>query len=91
MAKQVENRVVEMEFKNKDFEKAVAVTLDSIEKLNEKLDSLNDVNVKGFGLSSLPIIIGILSEFTLIGNLKNSSSLESMHWPSDITYPLLHL
>lgn len=48
MAKQVENRVVEMEFKNKDFEKAVAVTLDSIEKLNKKLDSLNDVNVKGF-------------------------------------------
>ena len=48
MAKQVENRVVEMEFKNKDFEKAVAATLDSIEQLNKKLDSLNDVNVKGF-------------------------------------------
>lgn len=48
MAKQVENRVVEMEFKNKDFEKAVAVTLDSIEKLNEKLDSLNNVSTKGF-------------------------------------------
>ena len=52
---------------------------------------IQNVNVKGFGLSSLPIIIGILSEFTLIGNLKNSSSLELMHWPSDITYPLLHL
>lgn len=48
MAKQIENRVVEMEFKNKDFEKAIAVTLDSIDQLNKKLDSLNDVNTKGF-------------------------------------------
>lgn len=48
MAKQVENRVVEMEFKNKDFEKAVSVTMKSLEELNEKLDSLNNVNVSGF-------------------------------------------
>ena len=48
MAKQVENRVVEMEFKNKDFEKAVSVTMESLEELNKKLDQLNDVNISGF-------------------------------------------
>lgn len=48
MAKQVENRVVEMEFKNKDFEKAVAVTMESLEELNKKLDDLNKINTSGF-------------------------------------------
>lgn len=48
MPKQIENRVVEMEFKNKDFEKAVAVTMKSLEELNKKLDSLNDINMSGF-------------------------------------------
>lgn len=48
MAKQVENRVVEMEFKNKDFEKAVAVTMESLEELNKKLEDLNKINTSGF-------------------------------------------
>ena len=48
MAKQVDNRVVEMEFKNKDFEKAVAVTMKSLDDLNKKLDELNKVNMSGF-------------------------------------------
>ena len=48
MAKEVETRVVEMEFKNKDFEKAIDVTLESIDELNKKLDSLNNVNTSGF-------------------------------------------
>lgn len=48
MAKEIDNRIVEMEFKNKDFEKAIAVTMESLDELNKKLDSLNDINVKGF-------------------------------------------
>ena len=48
MAKEIDNRIVEMEFKNKDFEKAIAVTMDSLDELNKKLDKLNDINVKGF-------------------------------------------
>ena len=48
MAKQVENRVVEMEFKNKDFEKAVSVTMKSLEELNQKIDDLNKINTEGF-------------------------------------------
>lgn len=48
MAKQVENRVVEMEFKNKDFEKAVSVTMKSLEELNKKIDDLNKINTEGF-------------------------------------------
>ena len=48
MAKQIENRVVEMEFKNKDFEKAIAVTMDSLDQLNKKLDDLNKINTSGF-------------------------------------------
>ena len=48
MAKQVENRVVEMEFKNKDFEKAVSVTMKSLEELNQKIDDLSKVNTEGF-------------------------------------------
>lgn len=48
MAKEVETRVVEMEFKNKDFEKAIDVTLESIDELNQKLDKLNDINISGF-------------------------------------------
>lgn len=48
MAKQVENRVVEMEFKNKDFEKAIAVTMESLDELNKKLDDLNKINTSGF-------------------------------------------
>ena len=37
MAKEIDNRIVEMEFKNKDFEKAIAVTMESIDELNKKL------------------------------------------------------
>ena len=48
MAKQVENRVVEMEFKNKDFEKAIEVTLKSLDELNKKIDDLSKVNTSGF-------------------------------------------
>lgn len=48
MAKEIDKRVVEMEFNNKDFEKAIDVTLESIDELNKKLDTLNNVNLKGF-------------------------------------------
>ena len=48
MAKQVENRVVEMEFKNKDFEKAIEVTMKSLDELNKKIDELSKVNTSGF-------------------------------------------
>ena len=72
MAKQVENRVVEMEFKNKDFEKAVAVTLDSIDKLNKKLDSLNDVNTKGFeGITQAANKVDFSGLISGIENIEN--------------------
>jgi hypothetical protein len=37
MADTVENRVVEMEFDNKDFEKNVSVSLNTLDKLKEAL------------------------------------------------------
>ena len=41
MSDTVENRVVEMEFDNKDFEKNVAVSLNTLDKLKEALQFSN--------------------------------------------------
>lgn len=48
MAKQVDNRVVQMQFDNKKFEQGVQQTLKSINHLDEALNSLNKITLGGF-------------------------------------------
>lgn len=47
MAKQVDQRVVQMQFDNQKFEQGVQSTLKSINKLDQSLGTLNNVSIKG--------------------------------------------
>lgn len=48
MPKQVDQRIVQMQFDNKKFEQGVQTTLQSINKLDTSLNSLGSISVKGF-------------------------------------------
>lgn len=48
MAKQVDNRVVQMQFDNKKFEQGVQTTLKSISNLDQSLNALNKITLGGF-------------------------------------------
>lgn len=48
MSKQVDSRIVQMQFDNKKFEEGVKTTLNSINKLDSTLNALNDISLKGF-------------------------------------------
>jgi len=48
MSKQVDNRVVQMQFDNKKFEQGIKTTLNSINNLDKSLNGLNNISLKGF-------------------------------------------
>lgn len=48
MSKQVDSRIVEMQFDNKRFEQGVKTTLNSINTLDATLNKLNSISLKGF-------------------------------------------
>ena len=53
MSNVIDRKVVEMQFDNRQFEKNVTTTMNSVDKLNKNLDGLNSISSKNGGLSKL--------------------------------------